>query len=71
MQQIRRNQTLLGQFLCAELAGASVQPDRRAHGGVAIGKPAQVITTEQLSRLYDAPVEVLAGRAPANPVTNP
>lgn len=30
-----------------------------AHGGVAIGKPAQVITTEQLSRLYDAPVEVL------------
>ena len=30
-----------------------------AHGGVAIGKPAQVITTEQLSRLYDSPVEVL------------
>lgn len=30
-----------------------------AHGGVAIGKPAEVITTEQLSRLYDAPVEVL------------
>ena len=30
-----------------------------AHGGVAIGKPNEVITTEQLSRLYDAPVEVL------------
>ena len=30
-----------------------------AHGGVAIGKPDQVIRTEQLSRLYDAPVEVL------------
>ena len=30
-----------------------------AHGGVAIGKPAEVITTEQLSRLYDSPVEVL------------
>ena len=30
-----------------------------AHGGVAIGKPKEVITTEQLSRLYDAPVEVL------------
>jgi zinc/manganese transport system ATP-binding protein len=30
-----------------------------AHGGVAIGKPAEVITTEQLSRLYDAPIEVL------------
>jgi zinc/manganese transport system ATP-binding protein len=30
-----------------------------AHGGVAIGKPADVITSEQLSRLYDAPVEVL------------
>jgi zinc/manganese transport system ATP-binding protein len=30
-----------------------------AHGGVAIGKPAEVITTEQLSRLYNAPVEVL------------
>jgi zinc/manganese transport system ATP-binding protein len=30
-----------------------------AHGGVAIGKPADVITTEQLSRLYDAPIEVL------------
>ena len=30
-----------------------------AHGGLAIGKPAEVITTEQLSRLYDAPIEVL------------
>jgi zinc/manganese transport system ATP-binding protein len=30
-----------------------------AHGGVAIGKPAEVITTEQLSRLYSAPIEVL------------
>jgi zinc/manganese transport system ATP-binding protein len=30
-----------------------------AHGGVAIGKPAEVITTEQLSKLYDAPIEVL------------
>ena len=30
-----------------------------AHGGVAIGKPAEVITTEQLSRLYNAPIEVL------------
>ena len=30
-----------------------------AHGGVAIGKPADVITSEQLSRLYDSPVEVL------------
>lgn len=30
-----------------------------AHGGVAIGKPEEVITTERLSRLYDAPVEVL------------
>ena len=30
-----------------------------AHGGVAIGKPADVITSEQLSRLYNAPVEVL------------
>ena len=30
-----------------------------AHGGVAIGRPAEVITTEQLSRLYDAPIEVL------------
>jgi zinc/manganese transport system ATP-binding protein len=30
-----------------------------AHGGLAIGKPAEVITSEQLSRLYDAPVEVL------------
>ncbi|HET9848592.1 MAG TPA: ABC transporter ATP-binding protein [Candidatus Dormibacteraeota bacterium] len=30
-----------------------------AHGGVAIGKPAEVITTERLSRLYDSPVEVL------------
>jgi zinc/manganese transport system ATP-binding protein len=30
-----------------------------AHGGVAIGKPADVITSDQLSRLYDAPVEVL------------
>ncbi|HSO93889.1 MAG TPA: ATP-binding cassette domain-containing protein, partial [Candidatus Dormibacteraeota bacterium] len=33
-----------------------------AHGGVAIGKPDAVITTEQLSRLYDAPVEVLRDR---------
>ena len=33
-----------------------------AHGGVAIGKPAEVITTEQLSRLYDAPIEVLHDR---------
>jgi zinc/manganese transport system ATP-binding protein len=33
-----------------------------AHGGLAIGKPEQVITTEQLSRLYDAPVEVLHDR---------
>jgi zinc/manganese transport system ATP-binding protein len=30
-----------------------------AHGGLAIGKPVDVITTEQLSRLYDAPIEVL------------
>ena len=30
-----------------------------AHGGVAIGKPAEVITSDQLSRLYDAPIEVL------------
>ncbi len=30
-----------------------------AHGGVAIGKPEEVITTERLSRLYDAPIEVL------------
>jgi zinc/manganese transport system ATP-binding protein len=30
-----------------------------AHGGVAIGKPAEVITSKQLSRLYSAPVEVL------------
>src|SRR5207245_11603235 len=30
-----------------------------AHGGLAIGKPAEVITTEQLSRLYDAPIAVL------------
>lgn len=30
-----------------------------AHGGVAIGKPNEVITTEQLTRLYSAPVEVL------------
>jgi zinc/manganese transport system ATP-binding protein len=30
-----------------------------AHGGVAIGKPAEVITSEQLSRLYNAPIEVL------------
>lgn len=30
-----------------------------AHGGVAIGKPADVITSDQLSRLYNAPVEVL------------
>jgi zinc/manganese transport system ATP-binding protein len=30
-----------------------------AHGGVAIGKPDEVITAEQLSRLYNAPVEVL------------
>lgn len=30
-----------------------------AHGGVAIGKPAEVVTTERLSRLYDSPVEVL------------
>jgi zinc/manganese transport system ATP-binding protein len=30
-----------------------------AHGGLAIGKPNEVITTEQLSRLYSAPVEVL------------
>lgn len=30
-----------------------------AHGGVAIGKPDAVITSEQLSRLYSAPVEVL------------
>jgi zinc/manganese transport system ATP-binding protein len=30
-----------------------------AHGGVAIGKPADVITSEQLSRLYNAPIEVL------------
>jgi zinc/manganese transport system ATP-binding protein len=30
-----------------------------AHGGIAIGKPADVITSDQLSRLYDAPVEVL------------
>jgi zinc/manganese transport system ATP-binding protein len=30
-----------------------------AHGGVAIGKPDEVITTERLSSLYDAPVEVL------------
>ena len=33
-----------------------------AHGGVAIGKPEEVITTEQLSRLYDAPIEVLHDR---------
>jgi zinc/manganese transport system ATP-binding protein len=30
-----------------------------AHGGVAIGKPGEVITGDRLSRLYDAPVEVL------------
>lgn len=30
-----------------------------AHGGVAIGRPAEVITTERLSRLYDAPIEVI------------
>jgi len=30
-----------------------------AHGGVAIGKPADVITGESLSRLYGSPVEVL------------
>jgi zinc/manganese transport system ATP-binding protein len=30
-----------------------------AHGGVAIGKPDEVITADQLSRLYNAPVEVL------------
>jgi zinc/manganese transport system ATP-binding protein len=30
-----------------------------AHGGVAMGKPEEVITSENLSRLYDAPVEVL------------
>src|SRR5205814_1072455 len=30
-----------------------------AHGGLGVGKPAEVITTEQLSRLYDAPIEVL------------
>jgi zinc/manganese transport system ATP-binding protein len=30
-----------------------------AHGGVAIGKPEEVITSDRLSRLYDAPVEVL------------
>ena len=30
-----------------------------AHGGLTIGKPDEVITTERLSRLYDAPIEVL------------
>jgi zinc/manganese transport system ATP-binding protein len=30
-----------------------------AHGGVAIGRPAEVITTERLSRLYDAPIVVI------------
>jgi len=30
-----------------------------AHGGLTIGKPEEVITTERLSRLYDAPIEVL------------
>jgi zinc/manganese transport system ATP-binding protein len=30
-----------------------------AHGGVTIGKPEEVITAERLSRLYDAPIEVL------------
>jgi zinc/manganese transport system ATP-binding protein len=30
-----------------------------AHGGVAIGKPEEVITGESLSRLYNAPIEVL------------
>jgi zinc/manganese transport system ATP-binding protein len=30
-----------------------------AHGGVAIGRPEEVITGENLSRLYDSPVEVL------------
>jgi zinc/manganese transport system ATP-binding protein len=30
-----------------------------AHGGLAIGKPDEVITTERLSRLYEAPIEVL------------
>jgi zinc/manganese transport system ATP-binding protein len=30
-----------------------------ARGGVAIGKPDEIITTERLSALYDAPVEVL------------
>ena len=33
-----------------------------AHGGIAIGKPEEVITTEQLSRLYNAPIEVLHDR---------
>ena len=61
-----RNQIVIAE-LVAELARANsltVLPigDRVlyvAHGGVAIGKPAEVITTEQLSRLYDAPIEVL------------
>ena len=30
-----------------------------AHGGAAVGTPAEVVTGETLSRLYDAPVEVL------------
>ena len=30
-----------------------------AHGRLTIGKPEEVITTERLSRLYDAPIEVL------------
>jgi zinc/manganese transport system ATP-binding protein len=30
-----------------------------AHGQIAVGTPAEVITTETLSRLYDTPIEVL------------
>lgn len=33
-----------------------------AHGGVTIGSPDEVITTERLSALYDAPVEVVRDR---------
>src|SRR3989440_7260751 len=33
-----------------------------AHGGVAVAKPAEVITTQQLSRLYDSPIQVVQDR---------
>jgi zinc/manganese transport system ATP-binding protein len=42
-----------------------------AHGRMAAGTPEEVITSETLSRIYDAPVEVLHDRRGRPFVTGP